>query len=418
VQTDYYEILGVTRSASPEEIKAAYRRLAQRFHPDTSSDPGAEDRFKEITLAYQVLRDMEKRVRYDLEAMERELEATERELRATEPELSTADTDGGSANPTVHLGDTLPPEPGADTIPPQWERGLRDDSPPDRRVGLFQRFGRRRAERPETTGERVRGDDYEAIAQITLEEAIRGATVTLAVAGPERPTNGGSGSSARTVEVRVPKLAVDGQRLRLKGQGGPGVNGGSPGDLYAKVTYKRHELFRLLGTDVWFYLPIAPWEAVLGAVVDIEGDGAEVEYVTRGTIYPMSATQTRRDAEAWAVNKEFGVEVLEGSDVHALEPALSPKIRHAIFVRGDHWLNNQRFVLAYAQAAAAAGVELSTGCNVSRLVIDGGRVRAVVTEGEHVEGDAVLLAAGAWSSELMAPLGAPLRSTRDCRTPG
>ena len=261
MQTDYYEILGVTRSASPEEIKAAYRRLARRFHPDTSRDPGAEDRFKEITLAYQVLRDMDKRVRYDLEAMERELVATEREL--------SAESDAGSANPTVHLGDTLPPEPAADTIPPRWERDLRDEPPPDRRAGLFQRFGRRRAERSETGGERVRGDDYEAIAQIALEEAIRGATVTLAVAGPERPTNGGSERSAHTVEVRVPKLAVDGQRLRLKGQGGPGVNGGPPGDLYAKVAYKRHHLFRLLGTDVWFYLPIAPWEAVLGAVVDI-----------------------------------------------------------------------------------------------------------------------------------------------------
>jgi len=261
VQTDYYEILGVTRSASPEEIKAAYRRLARRFHPDTSRDPGAEDRFKELTLAYQVLRDMDKRVRYDLEAMERELVATEREL--------SAESDAGSANPTVHLGDTLPPEPAADTIPPRWERDLRDEPPPDRRAGLFQRFGRRRAERSETGGERVRGDDYEAIAQIALEEAIRGAIVTLAVAGPERPTNGGSERSAHTVEVRVPKLAVDGQRLRLKGQGGPGVNGGPPGDLYAKVAYKRHHLFRLLGTDVWFYLPIAPWEAVLGAVVDI-----------------------------------------------------------------------------------------------------------------------------------------------------
>ena len=261
MQTDYYEILGVTRSASPEEIKAAYRRLARRFHPDTSRDPGAEDRFKELTLAYQVLRDMDKRVRYDLEAMERELVATEREL--------SAESDAGSANPTVHLGDTLPPEPAADTIPPRWERDLRDEPPPDRRAGLFQRFGRRRAERSETGGERVRGDDYEAIAQIALEEAIRGATVTLAVAGPERPTNGGSERSAHTVEVRVPKLAVDGQRLRLKGQGGPGVNGGPPGDLYAKVAYKRHHLFRLLGTDVWFYLPIAPWEAVLGAVVDI-----------------------------------------------------------------------------------------------------------------------------------------------------
>ena len=254
MQTNYYEILGVSRSASPEEIKAAYRRLARRYHPDTSGDPGAEDRFKEITLAYQVLRDMDQRVRYDLEAMERELEATEREL--------SAETDGGS--PT--LADTLPPEPAADSLPPRWER---DEPPPDRWSGLFQRFGRRRAERAETESERVRGEDYEAIAQVTLEEAIRGTTVTLAFPGTERGTNGGSERAARTVEVRVPKLAADGQRLRIKGQGGPGANGGPPGDLYALVAYKRHHLFRLLGTNVWFYLPIAPWEAVLGAVVDV-----------------------------------------------------------------------------------------------------------------------------------------------------
>jgi curved DNA-binding protein len=259
VQTDYYEILGVTRSASPEEIKAAYRRLARQYHPDTSSDPGAEDRFKEITLAYQVLRDMEKRVRYDLEAMERELEATERELRA-EP-------DGGTASSTVHLGDTLPPHPSPASLPPMWERELRDDAPPGRRAGLFQRFGRRRAAREEAPAERARGDDHEVIAQITLEEAIRGATVTVAVAGTD--ADGGPESAARTVQVRVPKLASDGQRLRLKGQGGPGLNGGARGDLYARVAYKRHHLFRLLGTDVWFYLPIAPWEAVLGAVIDI-----------------------------------------------------------------------------------------------------------------------------------------------------
>jgi glycine oxidase len=84
-------------------------------------------------------------------------------------------------------------------------------------------------------------------------------------------------------------------------------------------------------------------------------------------------------------------------------------IRHAIFVKGDHWLNNQKLVLAYAQAAAAAGVELKTGCNVSRLVVEEGRARGLVTEGERVEGDAILLAAGAWSGELMAGLGLPLR---------
>jgi curved DNA-binding protein len=260
VQTDYYAILGVTRSATAEEIKAAYRRLARRYHPDTSGGtPDAEDRFKEITLAYQVLRDMDQRVRYDLEAMERELAATEREF--------AAEADGGEAPAsTLHLGDTLPPHLG-ETVLPRAER----DPPEARageRAGLFQRFGRRRtASAAEAPNERVRGEDLESAAQIALEEAIRGATVTVAVA--ERGPNGSAGGTARTLEVRVPKLAVDGQRLRIKGEGGAGEGGGARGDLHVTVAYKRHHLFRLLGTDVWFYLPIAPWEAVLGAVVDI-----------------------------------------------------------------------------------------------------------------------------------------------------
>lgn len=157
-------------------------------------------------------------------------------------------------------------------------------------------------------------------------------------------------------------------------------------------------------------LALASWRLYPDVVRDLqERTGIDVEYVTRGTIYPTSAAQKRRDVAAWGDLEEFGVELLEGDDVQRLEPALSPKVRHAIFVKGDHWLNNQRLVLAYAQAAAAAGVELKTGCNVSRLVVEGGKVRGLVTEGERVEGDAILLAAGAWSGDLMAALGAPLR---------
>ena len=157
-------------------------------------------------------------------------------------------------------------------------------------------------------------------------------------------------------------------------------------------------------------LALASWRLYPDVVRDLqERTGIDVEYVTRGTIYPTSAAQKRRDVGQWADIQEFGVEMLEGEGLHRLEPALSPKIRHAIFVKGDHWLNNQRLVLAYAQAAAAAGVELETGRNVSRLVVEGGRARAVVTEGERFDGDAVLLAAGAWSGELMAGLGATLR---------
>ena len=153
-------------------------------------------------------------------------------------------------------------------------------------------------------------------------------------------------------------------------------------------------------------LALASWRLYPDVVRDLqERTGIDIEYVTRGTIYPTSAAQKRRDVGQWADSKEFGVERLEGEELRRLEPALSPAIHHAILVKGDHWLNNQRLVLAYAQAAAAGGVELRTGCNVSRLVVEGGRARAVVTEGERVEGDAVLLAAGAWSGELMAGLG-------------
>jgi glycine oxidase len=155
---------------------------------------------------------------------------------------------------------------------------------------------------------------------------------------------------------------------------------------------------------------LASWRLYPEVVRELqERTGIDVEYVTRGTLYPRAAALSRRDAEARNANKELGVELLEGAAVQALEPALSPRIQHALFVKGDHWLNNEKLVLAYAQAAAAVGVALHTGCNVSRLVVDGGRARGLVTEGERFEGDAVLLAAGAWSSELLSALGASLR---------
>ena len=153
-------------------------------------------------------------------------------------------------------------------------------------------------------------------------------------------------------------------------------------------------------------LALASWRLYPDVVRDLqERTGIDVEYMTRGTIYPTSAAQKQRDVGQWADSKDFGVEMLDGEELRRREPALSPAIRHAIFVKGDHWLNNQRLVTAYAQAAAAVGVELRSGCNVSRLVVEAGRVRALMTEGERAEGDAVLLAAGAWSGELMAGLG-------------
>lgn len=155
-------------------------------------------------------------------------------------------------------------------------------------------------------------------------------------------------------------------------------------------------------------LALASWRLYPDVVAELrDRTGIDVEHVTRGTLYPLSVTEEA--PEAWALAPEFGVEVLEGKDLHALEPALSPKVRRAIFVRGDHWLNNQRLVIAYAQAAAAAGVEIRAGASVTRVVVEGGRARAVEVGGEREDGDAVLLAAGAWTSELTGAFGAEFR---------
>src|SRR5262249_48735494 len=141
-------------------------------------------------------------------------------------------------------------------------------------------------------------------------------------------------------------------------------------------------------------LALASWRLYPDVVRDLEErTGIDVEYVTRGTIYPTSAAEKRRDVTQWADVAEFGVEMLEGAELRRREPALSPTIEHAIFVRGDHWLNNQKLVFAYAQAAVGEGVELRTGSGVSRLVGEGGRVRAVVTDGGRVDGDPGLLSA-------------------------
>ena len=261
MQRDYYRVLGVSRSASPDEIKLAYRRLAQRLHPDVTPNPQDGERFKEITVAYHVLRDAERRVRYDIESMEADLDASERELNAAKEIL---------ANGYAAAAASVPPA--APDPPASWENDFVGEDgapPPERPASLFKRLVRRRSERAASEGNRVAGDDYEVVGEITFEEAVRGGAVTLTFAVPERTGNGGTREVERTVEVRVPKNAYPGQRLRVKGKGGPGDHGGPDGDLHVEIAYKRHRLFRVRDLDIWFYLPIAPWEAVLGAVVEI-----------------------------------------------------------------------------------------------------------------------------------------------------
>jgi glycine oxidase len=139
--------------------------------------------------------------------------------------------------------------------------------------------------------------------------------------------------------------------------------------------------------------------------------GIDVELTTRGTIRPLFTVEDIKAAAViaeWAVRQRYGVEAWDAADLRAREPALSRDVRGAMFVRADHWINNQRLMVAYAQAAAAAGVSLITGCAVSRVLVEDGRARGVVADGDRFEADAVVLAAGAWTSALVASFGGRL----------
>jgi glycine oxidase len=160
-------------------------------------------------------------------------------------------------------------------------------------------------------------------------------------------------------------------------------------------------------------LALESWRLYPEVVAELrERTGIDVEYVTRGTIYPLFDAEDVRQAEARVagrLSREFGVEAWDTAEVRAREPALAMRVRGAMFVGADHWVNNQRLVVAYAQAAAAAGVVLRSGTSVSRIVVEDGRAHGVVADGDRWEADAVLLAAGAWTAALAASFGGRLR---------
>ncbi len=232
---DYYAILGVKRDAGAEAIKKAYRKLAHKYHPDVSKDPQGEEKFKEVAEAYETLKNPEKRAAYD-------------QLGSYQP------------------GQDFQP-------PPDWARQFGDSQFSFEDADLEELLaglaaGRHRAgQRPEHI--RMPGQDYEVTAHISLEEAFHGTEVELNLTVPEHDEKGFLRRVPRTFKVRIPKGAADGQRLRLAGKGGKGVNGGRDGDLYLNIALHPHRLFRVSGHDLYLDLPLAPWEAVLGATVEV-----------------------------------------------------------------------------------------------------------------------------------------------------
>ena len=249
---DYYETLGVGRTASAEEIKQGFRKLARLYHPDVAQNKvTGEAKFKEINEAYEVLGDPEKRRRYD-------------ELGANWQDPGAGPSPGGEAG-GFRAGHAAPGAPdfefggtGFSDFFESFFSGGRGD------------FGSRRARsRPGPGAEAgfgLRGEDVEADLLVTLEEALRGSQrqVTLRRSGLD-----GESSRTNTYRIRVPAGVHDGQRIRLAGQGEAGLGDGPPGDLYLRVRLARHPDFSVQAADLYCDLDLAPWEAVLGTTVKI-----------------------------------------------------------------------------------------------------------------------------------------------------
>jgi curved DNA-binding protein len=250
---DFYDALGVPRSASRDEIQRAYRKLARQYHPDVNKEPTAEERFKEISEAYDVLSDPDARQRYDQFGPD---------FRQVPPGVDPqAWTARGRAGPGARPGAGArrggSPGPGPDVW---FQTGPGDDIDLDDLLGgFFGGGGRgRRGWGP------IPGADQEAELTLTVEEAYRGRRRRISIDG-------------RDLDVTIPAGVVEGQRIRLAGQGGQGTDGAAPGDLYLVVRLAPHPRYRVDGRDISVDLPLAPWEAALGASVAIDTPGGEAK---------------------------------------------------------------------------------------------------------------------------------------------
>ena len=237
---DYYATLGVEKDATPDDIKKAYRKLARKYHPDVSKEKDAEEKFKAMAEAYETLQDPEKRAAYDQLGRH----APDQDFRPP-PDWERHFAQGQTSFDDVDLADLFAGLGGG--------RGAGG--------GAFQ--GRARPNAP------IPGRDYEAAVRLTLEQAFSGTEIQLDLSIPEYDENGVAHRVPRPVTVRIPKGVIDGQKLRVPGKGGAGVRGGRVGDLYIDIAVTPHRLFRADGRDLYVDLPLAPWEAVLGASIEL-----------------------------------------------------------------------------------------------------------------------------------------------------
>ena len=229
---DYYQTMGVARDATADDIRRAYRKLARRYHPDVSKEPEAEARFKEVGEAYEVLKDPEKRAAYD-------------QLGAN-----------------WKAGQEFRPPPGSNT-------GFEfSGGGPDASEFFEALFGRGAGAAGHGRGSfRAQSENRHARVLIDLEDAYGGATRAITLRTPAVDAIGQVSLREHTLNVTIPRGIRPGQHIRLAGQGAPAVEGGQRGDLYLEVDFRPHPLYRVEERDVYLELPLAPWEAALGATV-------------------------------------------------------------------------------------------------------------------------------------------------------
>lgn len=241
---DYYKILGVDADADDKAIKAAYRRLARKYHPDVSAEENAEHQFKEVSEAYEVLKDKDKRAEYDM-------------LRQH----------GGA---------------GGFEPPPGWQPGGFQSDPGDFQGGFSdffeQVFGQSGHGSRQGYSRRQfvhRGEDIELVMAIFLEDSLKGESQTISYEVPSFDEQGHLVRQKRTLKVKIPAGVIEGERIRLKGQGAPGIGDAPDGDLYLQIKFAPHPLYVVEGSSLTVTVPVAPWEAALGCKMQVPTlDGA------------------------------------------------------------------------------------------------------------------------------------------------
>jgi len=246
VADDYYQLLGVPRSADAKEIQRAYRKLARTYHPDVNKQPGAEDRFKQISEAYHVLSDPESRAQYD------RFGPDFRHYAGAEREYASQGAGGARG------GGRTRARPGASGF--SWSSAQAGAGPGGASVDWDDLFG-------DVFGS-MRGMDSEAELELSVDEAFRGGPRTIILSGPD--------GDRQTFEIQIPPGTLDGQRIRVSGGGRAGRQDGGAGDLVITVRVRSDKRLRLDGKNIEMDLPISPWEAALGANVSTRAPGGPI----------------------------------------------------------------------------------------------------------------------------------------------